>query len=208
MRNPQNCTIRSTEPHARVHRTHSPAFRNPSPAPIVHVPPSPALLLRYSWHAPSTVVISAHGDIDASNASDLIVFVRHAIGPYRGLVLDLRGVTFFGTEGLSALRIIDQEHTPASHLAVVPSPAVVRLLKLGALHRQRRSPTTSRQLWSLCKAAVLSCSWLPKRACSFPRYRGRLSFTMADDGVSTTRIEAEHRPDAQREISAAFNIIQ
>ena len=60
------------------------------------------------------------------------MFVRHAAGPYRGLALDLRGVTFFGTEGLSALRIIHQAHTPASHLAVVPSPAVARLLKLGA----------------------------------------------------------------------------
>jgi hypothetical protein len=88
--------------------------------------------LEHSWHAPSTVVISAHGDIDASNAGDLIVFPRHAIGPYRGLVLDLCGVTFFGTEGLSALRVINQADTPASHLAVVPSRAVVRLLKLGA----------------------------------------------------------------------------
>lgn len=91
-----------------------------------------ALRLGHSWHAPSTVVISAHGDIDASNASDLVMFVRHAAGPYRGLVLDLCGVTFFGTEGLSALRIINRPHTPTLHLAVVPSPAVVRLLKLGA----------------------------------------------------------------------------
>jgi hypothetical protein len=90
------------------------------------------LRLEYSWHTPSTVVISAHGYIDASNANDLIVFVRHASGPYGGLVLDLRGVTFFGTEGLSSLRLINQAHPPVPLLAVVPGPAVVRLLKLGA----------------------------------------------------------------------------
>jgi anti-anti-sigma factor len=91
-----------------------------------------ALGLHHYQLDPYTVVISAHGDIDAFNASDLIVFVRHAIGSYRGLVVDLRGVPFFGTEGLSALRIIEQAHTQASHIAVVPSPAVVRLLRLGA----------------------------------------------------------------------------
>jgi anti-anti-sigma regulatory factor len=91
-----------------------------------------ALRLGSSRHAPSTVVISAHGDVDAFNASDLIMFVRHAVRPYRGLVLDLCGVTFFGIEGLSALRIIHRAHTPASPLAVVPSPAVVRVLRLGA----------------------------------------------------------------------------
>jgi hypothetical protein len=41
---------------------------------------------------------------------------------------------------------------------------------------------------------------------AFADTAARLSFTMADDGISTTRIEAEHRPDAQREISTAFNL--
>ena len=38
---------------------------------------------------PSTVVISAHGDIDASNADDLLAGVRHALGRHHGVIIDL-----------------------------------------------------------------------------------------------------------------------
>jgi hypothetical protein len=51
----------------------------------------------------SVAVISAHGDIDASNADTLTEYTLGHLMRCRGLILDLRGLDFFGTEGFSAL---------------------------------------------------------------------------------------------------------
>lgn len=51
----------------------------------------------------SVAVISAHGHIDASNADILTEYTRGHLMRCRGVILDLSGLDFFGTEGLSAL---------------------------------------------------------------------------------------------------------
>ena len=51
----------------------------------------------------SVDVISAHGDIDASNADTLTEYTLRHLMRCRGLILDLHGLDFFGTEGFSAL---------------------------------------------------------------------------------------------------------
>jgi anti-anti-sigma factor len=79
---------------------------------------------------PSTVVISAHGEIDASNADDLRAGVRHALGRHHGVIIDLTAVKFFGTEGLSVLDEINGALEQPRRMAVVPSSAVTRVLRL------------------------------------------------------------------------------
>ena len=81
---------------------------------------------------PSTVVISAHGDIDASNADDLLAGVRHALGRHHGVIIDLTAVKFFGTEGLSVLDEIYVALEQRHRIALVPSSAVTRVLALHA----------------------------------------------------------------------------
>jgi hypothetical protein len=51
----------------------------------------------------SVAVIRAHGGIDASNADTLIEYTLGHLVRCRGLILDLRDLDFFGTEGFSAL---------------------------------------------------------------------------------------------------------
>src|SRR5271154_2275845 len=51
----------------------------------------------------SVAVISAHGHIDASNADTLTEYTLGHLMRCRGLILDLRDLDFFGTEGFSAL---------------------------------------------------------------------------------------------------------
>jgi anti-anti-sigma factor len=83
------------------------------------------------WTMSSVAIVSAYGDIDASNSS---TFTDHALANAvrcRGLILDLCGLEFFGTEGFSAL------HRVAVHCAragigwmVVPGAAVSRVLRI------------------------------------------------------------------------------
>ena len=102
----------------------------PAPHPVTS-PAGPiaarALGLNHYRPTPCTLVVSVRGDVDASNAGDLLARVRDAIGSCDGLVLDLSGVEFFGAEGLSVLRHLGKT---TSRTAVVPSPAVTRLLAL------------------------------------------------------------------------------
>ena len=48
-------------------------------------------------------VIRARGGIDASNADTLVEYTLGHLMRCRGLILDLRDLDFFGTEGFSAL---------------------------------------------------------------------------------------------------------
>jgi len=75
--------------------------------------------------APSVVAVDVHGDVDASNADDLMRYVTQACKSRDDLVLDLRGVTFFGTHGFTAL--LQAKYGGA---VVVPSPVVDRVLEL------------------------------------------------------------------------------
>lgn len=88
---------------------------------------SHTLRLGSSRRAPSIVSVDARGDVDASNADDLARYVTQVCGPQDDVVLDLRGVTFFGTHGLSVLmELILGRRSPV----VVPSRPVERMLQL------------------------------------------------------------------------------
>jgi anti-anti-sigma factor len=57
--------------------------------------------------SPSATVIAAHGELDAANANQITVFVERCVRDSRQVVVDLRGLDFFGTAGFSALHRIN-----------------------------------------------------------------------------------------------------
>jgi anti-anti-sigma factor len=89
-----------------------------------------SLRLANSRSARSVVVVNVQGDVDASNTNELTAYVRAVRGPHDDVVLDLRGVEFLGVEGFLALETIARECGAPTLPAVVPSPAVARLLRL------------------------------------------------------------------------------
>ncbi|MGA9361814.1 MAG: STAS domain-containing protein [Mycobacterium sp.] len=56
---------------------------------------------------PSATVITAHGELDAANANQITVFVERALRDSNRVIVDLRGLNFFGTAGFSALHRIN-----------------------------------------------------------------------------------------------------
>ena len=79
----------------------------------------------------SVIVISAHGEIDAANAATLSEYPLRYLTRYRGLILDLRGVEHFGTEGFSALMTVSRGcRRNTTGWVVLPSAAVSRLLRI------------------------------------------------------------------------------
>lgn len=80
----------------------------------------------------SVALISAHGHIDASNADTLTEYTLGHMMRCRGLIVDLCGLDFFGTEGFSALHRVSVCCAHAGiGWAVVPSEAVSRVLRIG-----------------------------------------------------------------------------
>jgi anti-anti-sigma factor len=80
---------------------------------------------------PSSVVITALGELDASNAGQLADYVQRCATHAESLILDLSGLEFFGTAGFSALQTINVRCAGADlRWAVVPSRAVSRLLRI------------------------------------------------------------------------------
>ena len=77
------------------------------------------------------VVITAHGELDASNAGHLADYFDLCIEHSTPLVLDLSRLKFFGTAGFSALHLINVKCAGANlRWAMVPSKAVSRLLRI------------------------------------------------------------------------------
>ncbi|UXA18546.1 STAS domain-containing protein [Mycobacterium sp. SMC-4] len=56
---------------------------------------------------PSTVVVTVHGEIDATNAVALARYIERHLGSAATLTLDLQTVEFFGTAGFAALTNIN-----------------------------------------------------------------------------------------------------
>src|SRR6201996_5474012 len=80
---------------------------------------------------PSLVVITAHGELDASNANRLADYVQSCAAHSKSLIVNLSGLEFFGTAGFSALHTINVRCAGADvRWAVVPSNAVSRLLRI------------------------------------------------------------------------------
>jgi anti-anti-sigma factor len=98
-------------------------------------PPSPATrqAARFDtrWTMSSVAIVSAFGDIDGSNASTFTEYALVNAVRCRGLILDLSGLKFFGTEGFSALHRVSVRCARAEiGWMVVPGAAVSRLLRL------------------------------------------------------------------------------
>ncbi len=83
------------------------------------------------WTMTSVAIVSAHGNIDAANANTLTDFALLKTGRCRGLILDLSGLEFIGTEGFSALhRVSVCCARVGTGWVLVPSAAVSRLLQV------------------------------------------------------------------------------
>jgi anti-anti-sigma factor len=79
----------------------------------------------------SVAVISAHGEIDASNAGTLAQYTLGHVTGCRALILDLRGLDFFGVNGFSALHEVSAGCARAGiGWAVVPGAAVSLVLRI------------------------------------------------------------------------------
>ncbi len=82
------------------------------------------------WGA-SSVVITAHGELDASNAAQLADYVQRCAARSESVIVNLSGLEFFGTAGFSALHAINVRCAGTDvRWAVVPSKAVSRLLRI------------------------------------------------------------------------------
>jgi anti-anti-sigma factor len=76
-------------------------------------------------------IVSAYGDIDASNAIALADYALANAVRCPGLILDLGALKFFGTEGFSTLHRVSVRCARAEiGWMVVPGAAVSRLLRL------------------------------------------------------------------------------
>jgi anti-anti-sigma factor len=89
------------------------------------------LTLSTEWINPTVVRITASGDIDASNADELFDYVLRRGANCRSMILDLKGVTFFGTAAFSALRDIEARSSRASvSWMLLAGPVVSRVLSI------------------------------------------------------------------------------
>jgi anti-anti-sigma factor len=83
------------------------------------------------WLDPSVAVITARGDLDASNAQEFVDYALRDAERTERLALDLTGVDFFGTAGFSAVHTLNVRCAAAGvEWVLVPSNAVSRLMKI------------------------------------------------------------------------------
>ena len=83
------------------------------------------------WLQPAVAVITAHGDLDASNAQEFVDYALRDAERTQRLALDLTGVDFFGTAGFSALHTLNVRCASAGvEWVLVPSGAVTRLMRI------------------------------------------------------------------------------
>jgi hypothetical protein len=80
---------------------------------------------------PTVIIISAHGNIDASNVGEMTDYTRDQPTRLQGLIVDLRRVNFFAIEGFSALLTISMALARAGTVwALVPGAAASRVLRI------------------------------------------------------------------------------
>jgi anti-anti-sigma factor len=83
------------------------------------------------WLQPSVEVVTATGELDASNAQELVDYALRDADRTQRLALDLTGIEFFGTAGFSALHTLNVRCAGAGvEWVLVPSTAVRRLLRI------------------------------------------------------------------------------
>jgi anti-anti-sigma factor len=102
----------------------------PATSPPAAVPIGSSDLLQASdeWPSTSEVRIAVVGDIDASNADPLTEYIYERAAKCRSVIVDLRDVEFFGTEGFSLLCGIDARCTQAAvSLKLIAGESVTRV---------------------------------------------------------------------------------
>lgn len=105
--------------------------RPTTPESLIEPADSHAAHFATRWLPPHTVVITAHGEIDAANSQELVDYAFRHGDRINRLVLDLTGVDFFGTSGFSALHTLNVRCAGESiRWASVPSTAMTRLLRI------------------------------------------------------------------------------
>lgn len=105
--------------------------RPTTPQSLIEPADSHAAHFATRWIAARTVVITAHGEIDAANSQELVDYALRHGDRINRLVLDMTGVDFFGTSGFSALHTLNVRCAGESiRWASVPSTAMTRLLRI------------------------------------------------------------------------------
>jgi anti-anti-sigma factor len=83
------------------------------------------------WLHPAVAVVTARGDLDASNAQEFVDYALRHTEQTERLALDLTEVEFFGTAGFSAIHTLNVRCAGAGvEWVLVPSRAVSRLLRI------------------------------------------------------------------------------
>lgn len=119
------------------------------------------------WMTSTTAIVSVYGDIDGSNASTLADYAFVNAVRCRGLILDLNGVTFFGTDGFSALHRVSVRCAHAEiGWMLVPGAAVSRLLRICDPHGSL--PASDTVSVALANLAEQPCSPRPATPFSAP----------------------------------------
>ena len=90
------------------------------------------------------VVVVVEGEIDACNARGLAQYTEDVLDAKRRLIVDLRGLTFFGTAGFSALHYMNVTCSRRDvNWVLVPGDEVSRMLRIcdpQARSSRRRHP--------------------------------------------------------------------
>jgi anti-anti-sigma factor len=103
---------------------------------------------------PAATIVEINGEIDASNADRVSMYVGGFLSADRALVLDLSGVDFLGVEGLRVLVNIGQQcQRTGLPWAMITSGAIQRLLRIA--DSSHPIPTARSVKEHLCVADVL-----------------------------------------------------
>jgi anti-anti-sigma factor len=79
----------------------------------------------------STMVVTAEGEVDAFNARDLAEYVERSLDSATRLIVDLRDLQFFGTQGFSTLHTVNVTCSRRGvSWVVIPGAEVERLLRI------------------------------------------------------------------------------
>ncbi len=140
----------------------------------------------------SVAVISAHGEIDESNAGTLAECTLGHVTGCRGLILDLRGLDFFGAKGFSALHKVSAGCARAGiSWALVPGAVVSRWLRI--CDPQDTLPAASTLVAAL--GEQLRKTEVARCACD---QEGRPAIAVAPTAITVTATSTLLRPsDAQ-----------
>jgi anti-anti-sigma factor len=100
---------------------------SPGPAPRPHQPAEYATALIGA----AMVSVTAVGELDAHNARGLAEYIETILNGQRRLIVDLRGLTFFGTQGFSALHYVNVTCSRRDvNWVLVPGRDVDRILRI------------------------------------------------------------------------------